>query len=161
MFRRLRASIGQWFRGLRSQKPLGARGEAAAATFLKRRGYKIVARGDRLKAGEIDLVAVDRQTVVFVEVKTRESAETGHPAEAVNAAKQTRLTRAAVAYLKPALQRRKAEIIRNVLAADAEIRNITEPWMQQLQHILGSAARTHRLREAYARSTGPVLRGPS
>ncbi|HSQ05995.1 MAG TPA: flagellar protein FliT, partial [Burkholderiales bacterium] len=52
--------------------------------------------------------------------------------------------------LEPALQRRKAEIIRNVLAADAEIRNITEPWMQQLQHILGSAARTHRLREAYA-----------
>ena len=95
-----RWTIGQWFRGLRSQKPLGARGEAAAATFLKRRGYKIVARGDRLKAGEIDLVAVDRQTVVFVEVKTRESAETGHPAEAVNAAKQTRLTRAAVAYLK-------------------------------------------------------------
>ncbi len=100
MFRRLRASIGRWVRRVGAEKPLGVRGEAAAARFLKRRGYKIVARGDRLKPGEIDLVAVDRQTVVFVEVKTRESAEAGQPAEAVDAAKQRRLTRAAVAYLK-------------------------------------------------------------
>jgi len=63
--------------------------------------------------------------------------------------------------LEPALQRRKAEIIRKVLAADAEIRNITEPWIQQLQQILGSAAREHRLRKAYAQGTGPRLHGPS
>ena len=100
MFRRLVASIGQWVRRVGAEKPLGARGEAAAARYLKRRGYKIVARGDRLKPGEIDLVAVDRQTVVFVEVKTRESSAAGHPAEAVDAAKQRRLTRAALAYLK-------------------------------------------------------------
>jgi putative endonuclease len=100
MFRRLTASIGRWVRRVGAEKPLGVRGEAAAARYLKRRGYHIVARGDRLKPGEIDLVAVDRQTVIFVEVKTRESAEAGHPAEAVDAAKQRRLTRAAVAYLK-------------------------------------------------------------
>ena len=100
MFRRLAASIGRWVRRVGAEKPLGARGEAAAARYLKRRGYKIVARGDRLKPGEIDLVAVDRQTVVFVEVKTRESSAAGHPAEAVDAAKQRRLTRAALAYLK-------------------------------------------------------------
>ena len=50
--------------------------------------------------GEFDLVAVDGRTVVFVEVKTRESHEAGHPVEAVDADKQARLTRLALAYLK-------------------------------------------------------------
>jgi flagellar protein FliT len=62
--------------------------------------------------------------------------------------------------LEPVLQRRKAEIIGKVLAADAEIRKITEPWMQQLQQILGSAAREHRLHEAYARGAGRPPQGP-
>jgi flagellar protein FliT len=47
------------------------------------------------------------------------------------------------------LQQRKVRIIRQVLADDAEIRNITEPWMAQLQNILGSAGRTHKLHRAY------------
>jgi len=83
------------------QRPLGQRGERAAARFLKRRGYKIIARGDRPPGGELDLIAVDRdRTLVFVEVKTRESAEAGHPSEAVDPAKQRRLTRLAVAFMK-------------------------------------------------------------
>ncbi len=100
MFRRWRAAVVAWWGRRRVQKPLGVRGEEAAARYLKRLGYKIVARGDRLKPGEIDLVAVDRQTVVFVEVKTRESTDAGHPSEAVDAVKQRRLTRAAVTFLK-------------------------------------------------------------
>lgn len=100
MMGKWRAAVTAWYRRRRAPKPLGVRGEDAAARFLKRLGYKIVARGDRLKSGEIDLVAVDRQTVVFVEVKTRESADAGHPSEAVDAAKQRRLTRAAVSFLK-------------------------------------------------------------
>lgn len=82
------------------QRSLGARGEAAAARFLRRLGYKIVARGDRNVLGEIDLVAVDGRTVVFVEVKTRETAAAGHPSEAVDLAKQRRLTRLAVGFLQ-------------------------------------------------------------
>lgn len=83
------------------QRPsLGARGEAAAARYLRRLGYKIVAQGDRGPLGEIDIVAVDRRTVVFVEVKTRASIDHGLPAEAVNDAKQRRLTRLALGYLK-------------------------------------------------------------
>jgi putative endonuclease len=54
----------------------------------------------RSRLGELDLVAVDGRTVVFVEVKTRHSHDAGHPAEAVDAHKQQRLTRAALAYLK-------------------------------------------------------------
>lgn len=89
-----------WYRWRFPEKSLGQRGEAVAARYLRRLGYKIIARGDRSKWGEIDLIAVDGQTVVFVEVKTRQSQEAGHPAEAVAAEKQRRLTRAALAFLK-------------------------------------------------------------
>ncbi|HVC96829.1 MAG TPA: YraN family protein [Pirellulales bacterium] len=99
--------IGRWWAALRDglarlRRParLGPRGEALAARHLKRLGYKIVARGARGQLGELDLVAVDGRTVVFVEVKTRESHDGGHPAEAVDAEKQRRLTRLAVGFLK-------------------------------------------------------------
>jgi putative endonuclease len=95
-----RGKVSGWLQTLFGQRPLGERGERAAARFLKRRGYKILARGDRLVPGELDLVALDRDTVVFVEVKTRRSADAGHPAEAVTPAKQRRLTRLAVTFLK-------------------------------------------------------------
>lgn len=81
-------------------KPLGLRGEDAAARYLKRLGYIIVARGHRDNIGELDLVAVDGRTVVFIEVKTRTSHDAGHPADAVDEAKQRRLTRLALSYLK-------------------------------------------------------------
>jgi len=82
------------------QRPLGVRGERAAARYLKKLGYIVVARGDRSRFGELDVVAVDGRTVVFVEVKTRRSAALDHPADAVHGDKQRRLTRAATAYLK-------------------------------------------------------------
>ncbi len=95
-----RAIIAERLRRVFAPKTLGQRGEAAAARFLKRLGYKIVARGERDKQGELDLVAVDGRTVVFVEVKTRRSADAGHPVEAVDPIKQRRLTRLAVTFLK-------------------------------------------------------------
>jgi len=97
---RIRTALSDWFRRLFPKKPLGQEGEAAAARYLKRQGYRILARGDRAFTGELDLVALDRETVVFVEVKTRRSQESGHPAEAVDPAKQRRLTRLAVTFLK-------------------------------------------------------------
>src|SRR3954468_5252024 len=81
-------------------RPLGRRGEDAAARYLKKLGYVIVARGHRDNIGEIDLVAVDGRTVVFIEVKTRTTHDAGHPADAVDEAKQRRLTRLALSYLK-------------------------------------------------------------
>ncbi|MAD81183.1 MAG: YraN family protein [Pirellulaceae bacterium] len=89
-----------WVRQWRTPQPLGRRGEAAAARFLKRLGFLIVARSQRDMLGEMDLIAVDQRTVVFVEVKTRKSHQAGHPAEAVGDAKQRRLTRLALGYLK-------------------------------------------------------------
>ena len=104
--------LGRWLARLVPARALGQRGEGAAASYLKRRGYKIVARGDRAVLGELDLVAVDGRTIVFIEVKTRESHDAGHPAEAVDSSKQRRLTRLALAYLRrhdlldyPALRR--------------------------------------------------------
>ena len=90
----------EWLSSLRQPKSLGRRGEAAAARFLKKLGYKIVAYGSREGFGELDLVAVDGRTVVFVEVKTRDTLDTGHPTEAVDEAKQRQLTRLALAFLK-------------------------------------------------------------
>ncbi len=92
--------VSNWFRRFFAREPLGRRGERAAERYLKRRGYKIIGRGNRSKWGELDLVAVDGKTVVFVEVKTRNDPTTGHPAESVDAAKQRKLTRLAVAFLK-------------------------------------------------------------
>jgi len=97
---RLLAKMRDWVRRLRAPQPLGRQGEAAAARFLKRLGYVLVARGHRDRLGELDLIAVDGRTVVFVEVKTRRSHEAGHPTESVDQNKQRRLTRLALAYLK-------------------------------------------------------------
>ena len=93
-------SVRQWLRRRFPPATLGEQGERQAARHLRRLGYRIVARRHRRRYGEIDIIAVDGRTVVFVEVKTRRSAEYGRPAEAVNAHRQSRLTRAALAFLK-------------------------------------------------------------
>lgn len=92
----LQAWRTSWFAPL----TLGQSGERAAARFLKKQGYTIIACGHRDHFGEIDIIAVDGRTVVFVEVKTRSAHDSGHPAEAVDHDKQRRLTRAASAYRK-------------------------------------------------------------
>jgi putative endonuclease len=99
-YRKVRAAAADSIRRALKPKTLGQRGEAAAARFLRRLGYVIVARGSHIRRGEIDLIAVDGRTVVFVEVKTRISHDAGHPAEAVDREKQRRLTRLAIVYLK-------------------------------------------------------------
>lgn len=82
------------------QQPLGKRGELAAERHLLKLGYIILFRSYEDKFGEIDLIAVDGETIVFVEVKTRSSDHAGDPAEAVDAAKQLHLTKTGVGFLK-------------------------------------------------------------
>jgi putative endonuclease len=81
-------------------KLFGNRGETAAARFLRQQGYRIVRRNYATPWGEIDLIALDGATIVFVEVKTRTSLNTGQPEEAVTLEKQKKLTRMALTYLK-------------------------------------------------------------
>lgn len=92
--------LRRWIEKWSPPRTLGQQGEAAAARYLRRLGYRIVARGERLDFGELDLVAVDGRTVVFVEVKTRRSHDAGHPTEAVHRDKQRRLTRLALQFLR-------------------------------------------------------------
>jgi putative endonuclease len=96
MFAAISQRIRRWF----TPPTLGQRGERAAVRFLKRLGYVIVAESSRDKTGEIDIVAVDGRTIVFVEVKTRTSHIAGHPADAVDTDKQQRLSRLALRYLR-------------------------------------------------------------
>ena len=77
---------------------LGRRGEAIAARHLVRSGLTIVERNWRCPQGEIDLVARDRDELVFVEVKTRSSVAYGHPLEAITPRKLARLRRLAGAW---------------------------------------------------------------
>ncbi len=80
-------------------KRLGERGEDAAAAFLERAGMEIVERNWRAPTGgEIDIVALDGDTVVLVEVKTRKNSTKGSPEEAVTPAKQRRYRKLAKAY---------------------------------------------------------------
>jgi putative endonuclease len=115
---RLRQLLSRWFRRCRelffgrffrrffrkkisNNKTLGQRGEDAAAKFLRRQGYKIIARNRQFALGELDIVVLaPPETVVFVEVKTRESHIAGRPEDAVDLKKQKKLTRLAVLFLK-------------------------------------------------------------
>jgi putative endonuclease len=79
----------------------GAHGEKLACRFLRRRGYKILYRNFRgRRGGEIDIVCRDRDTLVFVEVKTRTGEEFGRPIETVHADQRERISRGGLAWLR-------------------------------------------------------------
>ncbi len=79
---------------------LGKTGEETAVSLLKENGYKILARNFKTKIGEIDIIARDKDTISFVEVKTRHSDKFGLPQEAISSSKQRQISKAALAYLK-------------------------------------------------------------
>jgi len=79
---------------------LGAKGERMAVRRLRREGYRMLARNFRAAGAEIDAIAMDGDTLVFVEVKTRTTCATGRPEEAVHALKQNHIRRAAAVYAR-------------------------------------------------------------
>lgn len=81
---------------------LGAVAEQAAARLLDRAGYQLLARNFRCKAGELDIVALDDDTLVFVEVRMRSTGAHGHAAEMIGRTKQRRVARVARYYLDTA-----------------------------------------------------------
>jgi putative endonuclease len=88
-------------------KTLGCNGEELAAKFLKKKGYRIVARNYKTHIGEIDIIAKEGDTTVFVEVKTRANNSFGYPFESVNKSKRQKF---GPSLLKNAPERMPREI---------------------------------------------------
>jgi len=82
------------------QQKFGKKGEALAVHRLKKAGYKIIETNYRTQLGEIDIVAKDNDTIVFVEVKSRRSLHFGNPKQAVTLQKQKKISIVALYYLK-------------------------------------------------------------
>ncbi|MCZ9880953.1 YraN family protein [Arthrobacter sp. B2a2-09] len=85
---------------MKAKDLLGQRGETLAVNFLETQGMRIVDRNWRCPEGEIDIVALDGDTLVIAEVKTRKNLAFGHPFEAVDAAKLARLHRLALSWCR-------------------------------------------------------------
>ncbi|HYA48581.1 MAG TPA: YraN family protein [Burkholderiales bacterium] len=80
-------------------RTVGRTGEKIALAYLRRKGYKILETGFRFLRGEIDIIARDGATLVFIEVKMRTGLRFGRPEESVTAAKQQQIRKVAEGYL--------------------------------------------------------------
>jgi len=123
----------------------GADGERAAVKFLEGRGYRIVASNYRTRLGEIDLIAEDGTTLVFIEVKARADDRFGGPAAAITRAKQARIARLAQQYMAA---RRLGE---RACRFDAVLISGEDPRLQRIELVTG----------AFEVFTSPGHRGPA
>lgn len=89
---------------LNKQQRFGRESESIAIKYLKRNGYKILEQNYRTKLGEIDIIAKDKESLVFVEVKARKSTRFGNPKWAVTYKKQQKISMVALCYLKATKQ---------------------------------------------------------
>ena len=85
---------------LDGRKELGAKGEKLAAKFLKRKGYKIVQRNYRCRLGEIDIIAEQDRSIIFVEVRSKQSERFGPPQYSITRAKRGQISKTALCYIK-------------------------------------------------------------
>lgn len=111
-----------------NKKELGAKGEQAAADYLKTQGYEILERNYRIIRGEIDIIARDAGTLVFVEVKTAASTSFGTPETWVTPLKQRQLGRLAGAYITR----------RNIVESDCRFDVVAIRWVRgtlEIRHI--------------------------
>jgi len=82
-----------------TRKALGSKGEDLAVQYLKKKGFKVIERNYHCPAGEIDLIVREKNTLVFVEIKTRSSSDYGLPQDAVDRFKQKKMIEVARTYL--------------------------------------------------------------
>lgn len=87
-----------------SLQSFGKNNESLAVIYLKRQGYHILEQNYRTRLGEIDIIAMDNETIAFVEVKSRSSAAFGSPKYAVTHQKQRKISLVALQYLKSTRQ---------------------------------------------------------
>jgi putative endonuclease len=105
----------------RDTRALGRLGEALAEAHLRRVGFRILARNVHLRHAELDLIALDRAALVFIEVRLRTSARFGSAAESVDRRKQRRIAAAAAELLARGGLPRRAQIRFDVIAIDASV----------------------------------------
>ena len=110
----------------------GKKGELVAANFLKKQKYKIIEMNYKNKIGEIDIIAKDKEYLVFVEVKTRMSSMFGDPLEAIDEEKQFKIRNVATMFLVKNKLIDKVPIRFDVIAIlgddDHEIRHIKDAF---------------------------------
>lgn len=81
-------------------KKIGNIGENLAYDYLKKHNFEIIQTNYRNKIGEIDIIAKDKETIVFIEVKTRSSCKFGYPKESITNSKINKIRNTAISYLK-------------------------------------------------------------
>lgn len=108
---------------MRAKDVLGRRGEDHAADYVSAAGFTLVERNWRCDDGEVDIVAIDGDDIVFIEVKTRSSTRFGTPFEAVDARKFVRMQRVAFAWCaarRVPLARARFDVVEVLVPPDAE-----------------------------------------
>lgn len=112
----------------------GREGEDIAAEFLKKNGYIIVDRNFRLRMGEIDIIAIEKKenTLVFIEVKTRESFKFGRPEDAITRGKIRSIVKVAQYY--KAIKNNLPDLLR-IDAVSVIMRNFGEPKIEHFKNI--------------------------
>ena len=103
-----------------NKRKLGEDKEQLAADYLKAAGYMIIERNFRCRMGEIDLIAKDRDTFVFAEVKFRVNHKAGLPEDAVDYRKQRTIGKVALYYLTTRVRRTDVPCRFDVIAIDGE-----------------------------------------
>ncbi len=110
-----------------SKKSVGELGENIAGKFLEKKGYKILERNYRCKEGEIDIVAEHKESLVFVEVRTKTTSRFGTPEESVSPNKMRTITNSSFSYLnthKAFSQNWRIDFIGIELAADGDVKRV-------------------------------------
>jgi putative endonuclease len=92
---------------LNKYQKYGMESETAAVKYLKKKGYKIIERNFKTKYGEIDIIAKDGETIVFIEVKARKNQNFGSPKESITYTKIKKISKSALFYLKSSKQMNK------------------------------------------------------
>ena len=106
----------------RQRQQIGKSGEKVVARYLKKKGYKVLQQNFTCPVGEIDIIGLDKKTIVFVEVKTRRSLSYGSARMAITSYKQKKISMAALYYLKSTHQmnqRARFDVV-TVLSSDEE-----------------------------------------
>jgi putative endonuclease len=114
---------------------VGRRGEELAVEFLRKKGYRVIERNFTFGKGEVDIIALDGKTVVFIEVKSRRSGQFGSPEDAVGQRKQRQLAKLALAYLQRHRLYLKVDCRFDVVAVsfdDRTIKHITNAFQSPL-----------------------------